>query len=329
MDKIAGMSSKDRAELFEETSNQLGLMEAAIEKDFWVCWLLKKIFSDTVLEKQLLFKGGTSLSKCFGLIERFSEDIDFILDWTLLTDEDPYAERSNTKQDKFNKSMETKARTYIEKMMLPLIRNLVHNYCTVALHAERPRSIMITYPKAFNSKYIKPEVELEFGPMSAMVPSGEFNIRPYCADVAPDLFEFPDLKVKVIEAKKTFWDKVTILHVEAHRPENKTQPLRYSRHYYDLYQMINSPTLEEAMADLPLLKEVVAFKEKFYPQGWANYRGAAKGNVKLSPDAHVKKVLADDYKNMKEIIFGDVPEFSEILNVIAKFELRLNQALTH
>jgi len=277
MNNIAGMTTKERAELFEATSSELGLMKAAVEKDFWVCWLLKQIFDEQTLTEKLLFKGGTSLSKCFGLIERFSEDIDLILDWTLLTDEDPYEKRSNRQQDIFNKAMEAKAQAHIKDVMMPSIAKIVSNYCTVALHLERPRSIMVTHPRAFSSKYIKAEVELEFAPMSAMVPNGEFTIRPYCADVAPDLFDLPDLQVKAIEARKTFWDKVTILHVEAHRPEDKSQPLRYSRHYYDLYQMINTSTEKAAMADLQLLKDVIAFKEKFLPAGLANYQGAAEG----------------------------------------------------
>lgn len=163
--------------------------------------------------------------------------------------------------------------------------------------------------------------------MSAMVPNGEFTIRPYCADVAPGLFDSPDLQVKAIEARKTFWDKVTILHVEAHRPEEKSQPLRYSRHYYDLYQMINSSTEKAAMDDIQLLKDVIAFKAKFYPQGWANYQGAAEGKVKLLPEPHVQKILESDYAQMKEMIFGDAASFDEILTTIGKFEQRLNKAL--
>lgn len=326
MNVVAGMSVKERAELFEITSSQTGLPAAAVEKDFWVCWLLKQIFEEQVLAKQLLFKGGTSLSKCFGLIKRFSEDIDLILDWTLLTKEDPYAERSNRQQDIFNKAMEAGAVTYICDVIMPQIEKIVAEHCTVALHPERPRSIMVTYPKAFSSAYIKPQVELEFGPMSAMIPSGEFSIQPYCADVAPNVFESLVLKVKAIEAKKTFWDKVTILHVEAHRPDGRPQPPRYSRHYYDLFQMISSPVQDEAMNDLALLIKVIDFKAKFYPQGWANYEGAAEGKIKLVPEPYMQKKLVSDYEQMKEMIFGAPPSFDEIMKTISEFEQRLNEA---
>ena len=109
MDRVAALTNQERNELFELTSSKMNLPGAAVEKDFWVCWVLKQLFGSTELSPQRLFKGGTSLSQCYGLIERFSEDIDLILDWEKLTDEDPYEIRSNTKQDLFNKDMKALA----------------------------------------------------------------------------------------------------------------------------------------------------------------------------------------------------------------------------
>lgn len=323
MDKVASMEVKERAELFTFSANKLGMVEAATEKDFWVCWVLKQIFKESALASQVLFKGGTSLSKCFGLIERFSEDIDLILDWNLLTSDDPYAERSNTQQDKFNKRMESMAQEYVKSTLLPQIIAAMEAHCTVALHLERPRSILITYPKAFSSAYIKPQVELEIGPMSRMSPYGKYSIQPYCADIVPEQFETASFVVKSIEAKKTFWDKVSILHVEAHRPENKPQPPRYSRHYYDLYRMLKSEAKDKALADLKLLKDVIEFKAKFYPQSWANYKGAVEGDFKLLPELHTLKGLRSDYAQMEEMIFGQYPSFDEIVSEIEEFNFLL------
>lgn len=325
MDKFANLNTKERAEIFEETSSKTGLAIASVEKDFWVCWTLKQIFQEAALSRKLLFKGGTSLSKCFGLIERFSEDIDLILDWTELTDENPYAERSNTKQDRFNKVMDALAKDYIRDQMMPIVVQAVSGHCTVEHREDKSKSLFLAYPKAFDSRYIKAEVELEIGPMSSMQPSGLFAIRPYCGDIAPKLFEEPEFKVKAIEARKTFWDKVSILHAEAHRPDDKPQQPRYSRHYYDLYQMLNSSVVNEAMGDWKLLQDVVLFKAKFYPQGWANYESAIAGRFKLLPGAHVLKVLERDYAQMEEMIFGAYPSFDEIMTVIAEFENRLNE----
>lgn len=328
LERIAELGDADRADIVRITAAEVNIIEAAIEKDFWVCWALHRIFSDTELSKQLLFKGGTSLSKCYGLIERFSEDIDLILDWALLTDEDPYAARSNTQQDKFNKKMEAAATEYVQGPLFEQINKLMGDRCTfkMATELDKPRSIMMAYPRAFTSPYIKPEIELEIGPMSGMTPNSEFTITPYCNDITKAKLGSAELKVRAIEAKKTFWDKITILHTEAHRPEDRGQPARYSRHYYDIYQMLNSYVVEQAMADLPLLQDVVTFKHKFYPQGWANYEGAKAGVFKLIPEAFRIKTLRADYAQMQEMIFGEYPSFDDILEVVASFEERLNKS---
>ena len=326
IETIAQLSNKQRAEVFSETAAQLGLPEAAIEKDFWVCWALQKIFNDPVLSQQVLFKGGTTLSKCYNLIERFSEDLDLILDWELITDDDPYAKRSNTKQDLFNKSIKSKTESYINNIMLDQIDKLVNTHCRLKINNDKLGSIMMSYPKAFDSEYIKPQIELEVGAMSAMIPKTKITIAPYCASVTQSIAGNLDLTVNVIQAKKTFWDKVTILHVEAYRPEPKTQPARYSRHYYDLYQMLNSAVKKEAMSDLKLLNDIVDFKARFYPQGWAKYDLAKLGEYKLIPERFRVKQLKKDYTQMKEMIFGKYPLFDDILSEIKQFESELRAA---
>jgi len=131
---------------------------------------------------------------------------------------------------------------------------------------------------------------------------------------------------------KTFWDKVTILHCEAHRPEDKQQPQRYSRHYYDLYKMLNSPVKADAMNNYELLRRTFEFKHKFYPQGFARYLDAIAGLIRLIPEEYRLKQLANDYAAMKEMIFGDFPSWHEIVEEIAGFEEELlamkNKGLT-
>ncbi len=327
IEKIAALTNEERAEIFQEAEAEGKMSAAAIEKDFWVCWALYRLFSNNKLSQQLLFKGGTSLSKCYGLIERFSEDIDLILDWELLKVKDPYLERTNTQQKKFNDAIEANAQTYVQGSLLAQIKTLMGDHCSFQIDkTNKPRTIRMIYPKAFDSPYIKPEVELEIGPMSAMIPNREFTIKPYCGDIVKVTLGSTDLQVKAIEAKKTFWDKITILHAEAHRPKDKSQQSRYSRHYYDIYQMLRSDVVEEAMSDLPLLQKVVAFKHKFYPQSWANYEGAKEGIFKILPEPYRVESLQRDYAQMKEMIFGEYPEFNNILQAISNFEKRLNNA---
>lgn len=325
-EKIALLNEEERKELFQESAAQLGMMPAAIEKDFWVCWALERIFSDQKLNQQLLFKGGTSLSKCYNLIERFSEDIDLILDWRLITNSDPYEERSNTQQDKFNKAMEQDARSYISNELLGQLRDLFEGY-ELSIKPDAPKSILLTYPIAFKSDYIKPQVELEFGPMSAMTPNNKYTIVPYCQNIAPKELGELTLEVRSIKAVKTFWDKVTILHCEAHRPEYKAQQARYSRHYYDVYRMLNSDIKQAAMDDQALLKTTFEFKHKFYPQSFARYQDAINGDIRLMPPEFRQPALQKDYDAMNEMIYGEYPSWESIMNTIKAFEQEINEGL--
>ena len=110
MDRIARMASADRADLMRLVSDKRkALSPAVVEKDFWVCWTLNRLFQSPAMAQKILFKGGTSLSKVFGLIERFSEDVDLVLNWSEVTEEDPTTERSVTKQAAFNKALLTQA----------------------------------------------------------------------------------------------------------------------------------------------------------------------------------------------------------------------------
>lgn len=327
MDRIAGSSQQERVELFQAAADKLGMVPAAIEKDFWVCWVLKKIFEHPVLSHQLLFKGGTSLSKCFGLIERFSEDIDLILDWRLLTDENPYQDRSNTQQDRFNKAIAVSAQEYVTGTLQDQLEELFSGTGTLVPESSVPPALLFQYPRAFDVDYIRPEILIEVGPMSAMLPSREMVVQSHAAIEFPQLFEDAAVPVHVIEPRKTFWDKITILHVEAHRPDSKAIPNRYSRHYYDLYKMLTSPVKAEAMADLDLLRRVTAFKNKFYPQGWANYQAAIDGVFTLVPQPHTVEALKRDYEGMQEMIHGEYPGFEVIMGAITLFEVELKEAL--
>ena len=319
LEVLALEAEENRRDLFRESAAQLKMHPAAVEKDFWVCWALRRIFADEFFRTKLLFKGGTSLSKCYGLIERFSEDIDLILDWTCITDQDPYESRSNTQQDKFNKRMEADAIVYVASALLRRLMSVFDGY-ELALKPDQPKSVLLYYPKIFNSDYIKPAIELEFGPMSAMVPKRDYVVTPYCTELTPERIGSLEVQVSAIQAIKTFWDKVTILHCEAHRPKEKPQPPRYSRHYYDLYKMLQSSTKEDALAELGLLKTTFEFKHKFYPQRFANYQRGIEKQVVLLPPEFRQRLLKTDYAAMREMIFGDYPDWEHIMKQLAAFQ---------
>ncbi|MDA8429608.1 MAG: nucleotidyl transferase AbiEii/AbiGii toxin family protein [Geobacteraceae bacterium] len=324
MDKVAGLPEKQRNELFSETAARRGMTPAIVEKDFWVTWTLDKLFAHPDLSQILMFKGGTSLSKVFGLIERFSEDIDLILDWTILTGDDPQAERSKGKQQKLNQEIDDQGQAYISGELLQKLTEFVTPICQCDVDTTDHHVLNVRYPGAFGDDYLRPEVRLEIGPLASWLPFAEYTIRPYAAEEFQNIFDRSECKVKAIKAERTFWEKATILHHEANRPVGNLQPPRYSRHYYDLAKMSVSSVKEAALADLDLLASVVEFKERFYPRGWAKYDLAKPGTLRLVPSGHVLATVTADYSAMRTMIFGDYPSIETIMTQLQALEDEIN-----
>lgn len=328
MNQVAEWSAEKRHELFALTAERRGMGSVAVaEKDFWVCWTLKQLFEHPELSQQLIFKGGTSLSKVFGLIDRFSEDIDLILDWRVVTDEDPMAARSKTKQAKLNEVINEQAIAYISNTLCPCLHETLGTYCSVDVSNGKMHQghiVRVKYPETATSENLLPFIQLEIGPLASWLPHAKHLVRPYAAEEFPDLFEEPDCWVQVIDAERTFWEKATILHHEANRPESSPVPIRYSRHYYDLYRMAQSEVKCRAVRKLDLLESVIEFKTRFYPRGWANYDKARPGSFKLIPPERILEVLQKDYLSMQEMIFGQRPEFEEIITGLAELESEIN-----
>jgi len=325
MEGIATWSEHKLNELFRETGARRKMYPAIIEKDFWVCWVLGRLFASEELGPKLMFKGGTSLSKVFGLIERFSEDIDLILDWKEVTDDDPYAERSNTRQDAFNKQIVNQSQEYIKHRLLPQVSSILGDLCAVSIEEDDPSRIHVEYPVGFSNKYIRQGIYLEIGPLAQWTPNDSYHIQPYAAYEFPELFDQPSCRVQAVGAERTFWEKATILHREAHRPEDKSTPLRYSRHYYDMARMAAAQVKDVALSDLDLLQSVAKFKMRFYPQRWAKYELARPGTLALIPPAHIVADLKKDYTEMQMLIYGKAPAFDDILQVLGALEDEINR----
>ncbi len=156
MEKVAALSNNERRALFAETAVSMNVDPAITEKDFWVCWSLKRIFEDHWFSEQLVFKGGTSLSKVFNLIERFSEDIDLILDWRTVTGEDPMLCESKTKQRALNNQINIEATKYISETLCPRFQELFSPTCTCTRDEADPNIVNIQYPAAFSNEYLRP-----------------------------------------------------------------------------------------------------------------------------------------------------------------------------
>lgn len=308
MNNVANLPQQQRAELFEQTAANRGFHPAIAEKDFWVCWVLKKLFESNDLSRHLIFKGGTSLSKVYGLIDRFSEDIDLVLNWELIgysrAGDDPWQElSSNTQLDRFNQEFNNRAGNYIETTLCPLLVKLLTDCPEVLVSISESDSqvVNIRYPAAFELDALRPEVKLEIGPLASWVPSGNFDITPYSAEEFPQVFQEPDCSVTAIKASRTFWEKATILHQQAHRGTDL--PAGYSRHYYDMNQLAASEQKTEAMKDRQLLADVVKFKQRFYRSSWASYETAWPPTFRLIPDDRLQTQLQSDYRAMRPMAF--------------------------
>ena len=330
MRKIAVIEPKEREALFRNTSAKMGVSEAVIEKDFWVCYVLDYLFHRCPWKDHLAFKGGTSLSKVYDLIKRFSEDIDLILDWRVLGYgiDEPWEVRSNTKQDAFNKEANERAAAFLRDEFIPAITKDLSVELALPVKFEIDpfdlQTVKFVYPNSFSDTAILQEIRLEIGALAAWTPAAEQKITPYAAEYYGRVFEQPSTQVLTVLPERTFWEKVTILHREAFRAESSTMPSRYSRHYYDLYCMAKSPVKDRALADTDLLTRVVAFKDKFYRCPWARYDLAKPGTMRLMPPEYNIPKLIEDYEHMQNMIFGEKHDFEEVLCILKQLEQEIN-----
>jgi hypothetical protein len=331
------MQGKERAELFAETAARKGIADAIVEKDFWVCWMLQQLFSIDALSERLLFKGGTSLSKVFHAINRFSEDIDLAVDYAALGfigDRDPRQDGiSTTKRNKILAEMMSACQLYIGTEFIQALDKRCHeilgppNAWSLGVSETDPNVVRFRYPGSGGktSTYVPPQVVLELGTHAEFVPHDRFTIRSFVAEEFPNVFTDGDVSVVALLAKRTFWEKTTILHAEYHRAPEKLLPERYSRHYYDVAMMAQGLIRAEALAELDLLSDVVKHKETFYPAAWAQYRLARPGSLRLVPKAERMAALERDYRNMGIMIFGEPPAFDDIMETLDGLETEVNK----
>ena len=255
MDDLAKQSPAERGTYFMQAATELGLTPSIIEKDFWVCWILKRLFNLECVENHLLFKGGTSLSKAYKLIRRFSEDIDLSIHRASLGFEgkkDPATPGlSNKLRNRMIEALGMEARAKIQNEIQPELKELIREQLgSDEWNLERDptdpdgQSLAFAYPRTSltpeTSAYIRPAVKIEFGARSDHWPAESKTLKPYVAEALPDAMEQVEVIVKAMSARRTFWEKATILHQMAHLPDHRQFPDRYSRHYADLSAMVTA-----------------------------------------------------------------------------------------
>lgn len=332
MSKLLKISSEELELVIQNTSDKLSMSKAIVEKDLWVCMILKYLFENFKYKDAIVFKGGTSLSKVYKLIERFSEDIDLALDWKVLgyKSEEPYKDRSNTKQLKFNDKLNEDTKVFLRDEFLPVLENdfkdaLKGKDYKFYIDEFDGQTICFDYPKNHKDSSIIQVIRLEIGSLAEPIPASRRKIKTYIEEVYPEVFD-ENIQVVAVDSLRTFYEKITILHREANRV-NGNYPTRYSRHFYDVYKILLTDIKEKSFDNLDLLKAVIEFKKKFYACNWAKYDDIMEGNIKLIPSDEALEIFSKDYDSMKNMIFGEKISFDRIISSIREYEIELNEVL--
>ena len=329
MKKIIEMSNSDRKFIFNYASIKLNLHPAIIEKDFWICFILDYLFNESKYKSSFTFKGGTSLSKSYNVISRMSEDIDIILNWEILgiSKNEPFEIRSKRQQELYNKKINELTIRFIENELLEDIKNgLKHVGGLKVEPVSNDQVINIYYPQVNKAENIGilPCIRLEIGALAAWSPASISTITPYINNII-DNFVVSSTNVRTVSISRSFYEKITILHREANRKENKMMPKRYARHYYDVYKIYKSPYISDILNDKRLLKKVTEFKMKFYNDNWANYYDVLINKISLVPKQYRFKEIERDYQSMSEMLIGDIPSINDIFNSLRELEEILNK----
>ncbi len=338
MDKFVLLANKDKRAYFEVAAANLNIMPQLVEKDFWVCWILKILFSLPDVGSHLTFKGGTSLSKCYNVIKRFSEDIDISIERPFLSKTqliEPDKEKSNKENQKRLKELQLACKTKIDEIIVPSLKQAI---AIVLFDAgewkiemdsedEDGQTVLFIFPHAMTStaeSYIRSSVKIEFGARADHWPVETATIVPYIVNV-PGERVVEGVAVRVLAAERTFWEKATILHMIYYYPSEKNAPPRMSRHYYDIYAMADSPIYKRALENISLLKTVAEHKALFFKANWAHYEEATPAGLRLLPREDQMSALKNDYRQMQQMFFEEPPTFDQIIEKLRGLEKEINR----
>lgn len=334
---IAQSSEADRRGLFQTAAQRLGCAPENVEKDFWVSVTLDILYNQTSLKPRLLFKGGTSLSKAFGLIDRFSEDIDV----TVFRQDLPGAPQADiselramgpNKRRAFIENLRNVARKYIHGDLLDALTVVAKNNLPgtrVEIDPDPDQdNILLHYPSAFPAAdipYIRRLVMIEGGARSAVEPNVFKTVTPYVADDLDLDLTVPN--VRAIAAERTFWEKIVMLHGQRRWFENRGSMYqdgnRVSRHYYDIHCMLTADA-DRFFSDFDLAADCTQHARIFFNRAPLGLDTAEPGTFTLVPAAGMKETIKKDYDKMASMIFGVVPEFEEVMQSVQIAEERVN-----
>lgn len=337
-DSFFELSQKDQREALEYVRAETGRPAHLLEKDIWVVWTLHALF-DAPIGADLTFKGGTSLSKVYKVINRFSEDIDLTYDIRKLipdlTGESGELPCSRSQASKWTKAVRHRLPDWITTNIQPAIESALARDGLQA-HLDQGGkdndSLMLHYPALTKGTgYIAPAITLEFGGRATGEPH---EIHAVECDIAENLSEikFPRASPQVMSLARTFWEKATAAHVFC--AQGRLRGERYARHWHDLAAISRSQHYTAAISDHSIAAAVAQHKSHFFIEKDLNgevidYIGATTGKLKIVPDGDAKTALAKDYEAMlaDEVMVGDALTFEEMMAVCDNIEVMVNKKL--
>lgn len=331
-DDFLRLSREDQVGIIQGSAPTLGLVSTVLEKDVWVCWTLACLF-EMPDRLSMAFKGGTSLSKAFDAIQRFSEDVDITIDYREFgLGFDPFAAGLRKTQLKnFGRDLTTRLSRYIHDMVAPYFRKvLVDQFpdkdCRIEID-DKNGKLRLYYPSVLEEPpgYVGNSVLIEFGGRNIVEPNEPHTIQPYLAQVVPAV-NFPVANAVVLSPVRTFWEKATLIHVECNRKTPKADSDRMSRHWHDLAVLADHDIGRRALTDRALLVDVVKHKKVFFSSSYANYDACLSGGLRLVPDAAMLEELRSDFEQMRAagMFYGKPPSFDRIIDTLRSLEASIN-----
>ena len=335
MDTFILLSIKDKRAYFEVAADNLNVMPQLIEKDLWVCWMLKILFSLPSVGSYLTFKGGTSLSKCYNVIRRFSEDVDVSIERSFFRSKlsiEPEKKQSGKENQRRLDRLRKVCQEKVSEIIIPELNDKINSILSsigewkIELDPDDSdkQTVLFTFPYVVTSSmenYVRSVVKIEFGARSDHWPVETMIVAPYVANV-PGSIPIESASVRVLGAERTFWEKATILHAINNSARVRA---RMSRHYYDVFEMVNSPVFKKAVENIDLLTKVAEYKSLFFKENKARYDLARPGSLRLLPRDDQISQLKSDYRQMEQMFFEAPPSFESILEKLKSVEDKINR----
>ncbi len=332
-DAFLTIPAADRRDVLQTAAARSGRPAYILEKDVWIFRVLQVLFS--IPDRHpMAFKGGTSLSKVYGVIDRFSEDVDITFDYRAFAEGfDPFAPGvSRSAIRRFGDRLKSHVESYTRDVAGPALEAAADGLPASVRSAVRidegGERVRFAYPSAIENSldYLASEVLLEFGGRNVVDPNERHEIVPDIAAMTDGL-DYPTATVTVLSPARTFWEKATLVHVECHRRRLAASPERLSRHWFDLACLARHDAGHAALADRTLLEDVVRHKTVFFNASYANYGDCLDGRLRLVPDEDQLGGLRSDYDAMRRagIVGADAPSFDALIERLLILEAEANR----